>query len=192
MAVNFPTSLDTFTNPTSGNDLDTAGVEHDVQHSNANDAIEALEAKVGADSSAVTTSHDYKIAQLEAVDREVQIAVTDPAGAAISTGDGQAYFVVPTSIGGMDLVSVAAAVVGAQSSSGTVSVAIYNVTQAADMLSVNVTIDANENTSYTAATGPTIDTANDDVATGDILRVDIDGAGTGAKGLVIHLGFHTP
>jgi hypothetical protein len=32
-----------------------------------NDAVEALQAKVGADSSAVTTSLDYKVAQLEAV-----------------------------------------------------------------------------------------------------------------------------
>jgi len=30
-----------------------------------NDAVEALETKVGANSSAVTTSHDYKINQLE-------------------------------------------------------------------------------------------------------------------------------
>jgi len=63
MASNFPTSLDTFTNPTSTDTLDSP--PHDVQHSNANDAIEALEAKVGADSSAVTTSHDYKIDALE-------------------------------------------------------------------------------------------------------------------------------
>lgn len=63
MAINFPTSLDTFSNPT-GTDLlenATAALDHDVQHSNANDAIEALEAKVGVTSSAVTTSHDYKL-----------------------------------------------------------------------------------------------------------------------------------
>jgi hypothetical protein len=32
-----------------------------------NDAVEALQAKVGADSSAVTSSLDYKVAQLEAI-----------------------------------------------------------------------------------------------------------------------------
>src|SRR5574343_62524 len=61
--TNFPTSLDSLPNPT-GSDLmenATAALDHDVQHSNANDAIEALEAKVGADGSAVTTSHDYKL-----------------------------------------------------------------------------------------------------------------------------------
>jgi hypothetical protein len=43
--ANFPTSLDTLTNPTSGNTLDSPS--HSVQHSDANDILEALEAKVG-------------------------------------------------------------------------------------------------------------------------------------------------
>ena len=43
MAINFPTSLDTFTNPTSASALTT---DHALQHSNINDAVEALEAKV--------------------------------------------------------------------------------------------------------------------------------------------------
>lgn len=63
MSINFPTSLDTLTNPTATDTLDSP--PHDTQHSDANDAIEALQAKVGIDSSAVTTSHDYKIDALE-------------------------------------------------------------------------------------------------------------------------------
>ena len=59
MATNFPTSLDSLTNPSSGNTLNSPS--HSTQHANANDAIEVLEAKVGVDNSAVTTSHDYKI-----------------------------------------------------------------------------------------------------------------------------------
>lgn len=65
MAINYPTSLDAFTNPTKWDQLNTPGLEHDVQHSNHNDAIEALEAKVGVDNSAVTTSLDYRVRQLE-------------------------------------------------------------------------------------------------------------------------------
>lgn len=62
MAINYPTSLDTFTNPQS---TDTqAVVPHATQHANANDAITALETKVGANSSAVTTSHDYKLSEV--------------------------------------------------------------------------------------------------------------------------------
>jgi hypothetical protein len=67
MASNFPTSLDSLTNPT-GTDLmenDTDALDHATQHTNINDAVEAIEAKVGINSSAVTTSHDYKIATLE-------------------------------------------------------------------------------------------------------------------------------
>jgi len=66
MTTNYPTSLDSFTNPASTDLLSAAGVSHADQHANANDAIEALQAKVGVTSSAVTSSHDYRIAQLEA------------------------------------------------------------------------------------------------------------------------------
>ena len=66
MASNFPSSLDTFTNPSSTDAMDSVSVPHATQHSDLNDAVEALQAKVGADSSAVASSHDYKIAQLEA------------------------------------------------------------------------------------------------------------------------------
>ena len=65
MATNFPTSLDSLTNPTSTDQLTSPS--HADQHANANDAIEALQAKVGVNSSAVTTSLDYKVENLLAV-----------------------------------------------------------------------------------------------------------------------------
>jgi len=60
MATNFPGSLDSFTNPTSADTLDNP--PHDQQHADVNDAVEALQAKVGVDGSAVTSSLDYKVA----------------------------------------------------------------------------------------------------------------------------------
>ena len=48
MATSFPTSLDNYTNPSASDFLNTAGMELDVKISNLNDAVEALEAKVGA------------------------------------------------------------------------------------------------------------------------------------------------
>lgn len=69
MAINYPTSLDTLTNPTSGQGLNSPS--HATQHADANDAIEALEAKVGANSSAVTTSHDYKLGEVTGSDKAV-------------------------------------------------------------------------------------------------------------------------
>lgn len=78
MAINFPTSLDALTNPISTDLLEnaTAALDHDVQHSNANDAIEALEAKVGINSSAVTTSHDYKLGEVTGTDKAVSKTAT--------------------------------------------------------------------------------------------------------------------
>ena len=74
MAITFPTTIDDFTNPISSNPLNSPS--HSEQHQNINDAVEALEAKVGANSSVVTTSHDYKIAQLE-TNAHVPVTVTD-------------------------------------------------------------------------------------------------------------------
>ena len=64
MAINFPISLDALANPTATSDTNL--VDHALQHSNENDAVEALEAKVGVNSSAVTSSLDYKINHLTA------------------------------------------------------------------------------------------------------------------------------
>jgi len=45
MATNFPGSLDSFTNPTSSSTLDSPS--HAAQHANINDAMEAVQAKLG-------------------------------------------------------------------------------------------------------------------------------------------------
>ena len=62
MATNFPTSLDTLINPQSTDSVQL--VSHAAQHANANDAIEALQSKVGINNSTDTNSIDYKLAQL--------------------------------------------------------------------------------------------------------------------------------
>lgn len=123
--------------------------------------------------------------------RVAQIQVTDPNGDALTTGDGKAYFRVNSQLDGYDLFAVAAQVTTV-SSSGTPTVQINNVTQAADMLSTKLTIDANEVDSSTAAVPAVIDAANDDVATADQLRIDVDVAGTGTKGLIVELTFRKP
>ena len=86
MATNFPASLDTLTNPTSSDSLSSPS--HSAQHANSNDAIEALQAKVGADSSAVTSSLDYKVAQLEAAGSWVNYAGSQTFGAGLTVGNG--------------------------------------------------------------------------------------------------------
>jgi hypothetical protein len=71
MATNFPTSLDSLTNPTGTDQLSSVTVRHSTQHANENDAIEALQAKVGINGSAVTTSHDYKLSEVTSSDKAV-------------------------------------------------------------------------------------------------------------------------
>lgn len=78
MATNFPTSLDALTNP--GPTDPQNAPSHSAQHANANDAIEALEAKVGVDSSAVTTSLDYLIAQANLAIAAVNAALANKQG----------------------------------------------------------------------------------------------------------------
>jgi microcystin-dependent protein len=68
MATSFPGSLDSYVNPTGSDQLSTGpsgGVSHATMHSNVHDALSALQAKVGVDSSAVTSSLDYRMAQAE-------------------------------------------------------------------------------------------------------------------------------
>jgi hypothetical protein len=63
MATTFPTSLDVLNNP-QGTDSVQA-VPHAAQHADANDAIEALQSKVGIDGSTDPNSLDKRVATLE-------------------------------------------------------------------------------------------------------------------------------
>ena len=61
MSTSFPTNIDNLNNPAGSDTL--AG--HAALHGNVNDAIEALEAKVGVDGSNDPDSLDYKVSQVE-------------------------------------------------------------------------------------------------------------------------------
>ncbi len=123
--------------------------------------------------------------------KTVQVEVFGPNNS-VFTGDGKKYFHIPANMTGMDLVSVHAQVVTA-GTTGTTDIQIHNVTDTADMLSTVITIDSTETGSDTAATPAVIDTANDDVATNDLLRIDVDAVSTTApKGLIITLEFRLP
>jgi hypothetical protein len=83
MATNFPEDLDSFTNPQPTDSV--AAVSHAAQHANANDAIEALQAKVGVDGSLDATSLDYRVTTLEnaSVDTE---AIQDIVAGVLTAG----------------------------------------------------------------------------------------------------------
>ncbi len=71
MSTNFPVSVDTsVTLPAEGAAVPLA-TNHVTAHQNLQDAVEAIEAKIGVDSSAVTTSHDYKLGEILTTDKAV-------------------------------------------------------------------------------------------------------------------------
>lgn len=71
MSTNFPSSLDTSTTVPAESASTPLSTNHVTAHQNIQDAIEAIEAKVGADSSATTTSHDYKLGEVTGSDKAV-------------------------------------------------------------------------------------------------------------------------
>lgn len=83
MATNFPENLDSLINPQPTDSV--AVVSHSAQHTNANDAIEALQAKVGVNNSAVTTSLDYRVKNLETAALDAE-GIQDIAAALITNG----------------------------------------------------------------------------------------------------------
>ena len=173
MTTSFPASLDALTNPTSGDSLSSPS--HSAQHANVNDAVEALEAKVGVDGSAVTTSLDYKVTYPQEV---IVIAISDET-TDIATGTAVVTFRMPFA---MTLTAVRASLSTA-STSGTPT---FDINEGGTtILSTKITVDANEKTSTTAATAPVIsDSALADDAE---MTIDVDVAGTGAKGAKIYL-----
>lgn len=156
----------------------------------ASAADTAAKVTVGANTKLLTADSAQAAGVKWEFTRVIQVKVIDDA-TVLTTGDGKTIFCIPAALGGCDL-TAAHAYVTTNSSSGTPTIQIRNVTQAADMLSTRITIDASEPTSYTAAAAPVIDTGNDDVATGDLIAVDVDVAGTGAKGLGVILTFTLP
>lgn len=96
----------------------------------------------------------------------------------IEVGDGAAYFMVPASQNGRNCVEFEATIITPATGSGseTVDIQIVRVRSGTpvDVLSTKLTVDEDEYSSNDAATPAVIDAANDDVATEDLYRVDID------------------
>ncbi len=61
MPTFFPAALDTLTNPAPGPTGDSLDTGHAAQHGNANDAIEAIQARIGVTGSADPSSIDYRL-----------------------------------------------------------------------------------------------------------------------------------
>lgn len=100
-------------------------------------------------------------------------------------------FHIPRELDGARLVRAAAAVTTVSASLGPIQVMVSNFAYG-DMLSTAINIDDGEETSYTAATQPVINQAQDRnvVHTGDLLEIGLNDQGDGnAKGLQVFLTF---
>jgi hypothetical protein len=106
----------------------------------------------------------------------------------VTTGDGKAYITIPEALNGMNLIRAQATVVTAGTTNAT-TVMIHNKTDAQDMLSGAISIAS----AGTVGTVGTINGSFDDVATNDVLRIDVDSVSTTApKGLQVVLEFRLP
>jgi len=115
-----------------------------------------------------TSVEDYMILSVTADNTDIQ------------TGTSQMTFRAPFA---MELYQVPRASLSTASTSGAVTVDINN--GGSTIFSTNLTIDANESTSTTAATAAVLSQTS--IADDSQITVDIDGAGTGARGLKVTL-----
>ena len=106
---------------------------------------------------------------------------------ALSVGDGKLTFPIPGDLNNAELVEAHASLIEVASSLTTIQV--RNSSTSSDILSTRITIDSGEYNSYTAAAQPVIDDDYKTVSTGDLIAIDVDGAGSGALGLYVILVF---
>ena len=143
--------------------FDTAGVERTVIKPDGEIAI-TNDLQI----SGSTSFEDYMILSVTADNTDIQ------------TGTGQFRFRLPFA---MELYQIPRASLSTASSSGAVTVDINS--GGSTIFSTNLTIDANETTSITAATPAVLSTTS--IADDSQITIDVDGAGTGARGLKITL-----
>ena len=149
--------------------------------------VPALVADINTGTSTVKFNTPDALAGSYAGTKSVSIAIFAPT-TDVATGDGKAYITIPEALNGMNLVRAQATVVTAGTTNAT-TVMINNVTDAADMLSGAISIASGG----TVGTVGTINTSTDDVATNDVLRIDVDSVSTTApKGLMVVMEFRLP
>lgn len=138
----------------------------------------------------INDNFNYIANNLANTRRSVELIVIDFT-TDLAIGDGKSYFYVPSILNGKNLVTINALVITAGTTNTTdIQMARIRAGSPVDMLSTKVTIDSTETSSSTAATLAVINTSNDDIQTGDILRVDIDAiSSTAPKGLIVTMEF---
>ena len=125
--------------------------------------------------------------------RYVQV-VAKAAATALTVADGVAHVHIPAGLNGMDLAEVHAEVQTAPVGS-TIIIEVSKNGASTQMLSTNITIDASETGSDTAATAAVIKSdGTEAVATNDVVHINVTqvGSSTAGSGLIVTLGFRIP
>ncbi len=86
MASSYPGAFDSLAKPTATTKEDDAGFEHDVVHSNAADAIEAVQSTLGLNPEGAFATVDARIVDLETPGKPVQVLVRNATGSTLSKG----------------------------------------------------------------------------------------------------------
>ena len=107
-----------------------------------------------------------------------------------SVGNGITHVTIPSPLNTRKLQNAEAHVYTVGTGGSITTVQLHNLTDAVDMLSTPITIDLNEKDSSTAAT-PHVIGASNTVATGDVIRIDVDAVATNTLGLEIRMIFGT-
>lgn len=176
-----------------GSKASDAGSKASVAYAKASVAsIAAVTASDAASSATVLGTTAVSAAadafnRVTSIRRVVVLKVYNEASA-IASGDGKMYFTVPAELSAMDLKGVGGHLYTA-ATSGTVQVQLHNVTSGVDMLTSKLEWDSTEKDTVTAASAAVINAAADGVAEGEEIRVDIDAAASGAKGMELRLSF---
>lgn len=207
---------DTLTNPLTQSDVDDTPVEGETavpissnwgyDHTAAADPHTGYQKEsdlvttVRAEGSADDTSYPSEDAVRDALDlhvlksnsyKEIGWTVYD-SDVDTAVADGKQAAVIPASMNGMNLVDVTCSVADLNSAASDATTVVLRRVRAGtpqDMTSTGVTIDYD---AYTAS-DETIDTSYDDVATGDLIYVDVNGVTTAVqKGLSCTAVFQTP
>ena len=114
---------------------------------------------------------------------------------ALTVTDNLAYIHIPPKLNGMDLDYVHAEVLGGAPTGSTLTLEVSKNGAATQMLSTNITIDAGETGSDSAATAPVIKSdGTEAVATNDTVQINCTqiGSSNPGTGCVVTLGFRIP
>ena len=169
--------------------VDDPGVSPETQYIEVEDFVVSIAASAAEITAGTETKKVVTPDTLAGSGYGMRTALVELCSSYPLTTSDKRYFRVPSWMNGWNLVEVAA-MCKVASTSGAITLTIKN--GATSMLSTNITIDANEYDTLTAATAAVIDTSQDDVATGEQIEFACTGAGTGATFVMVSATFQAP